>query len=185
MQAGMPPGLRRLQFVTLTDVLIFCIGLAWIRILTREKKMRLTVANDDRTADIGRDVSAAAKAMVAAKSRDDLPIFFSPGDSVLTLKSSKNEAEYMDRLTTLLLSRTGIGTFDFYVPRKPGFLGSVGAVVKRILWRLLRYQHDRVAFQQNFINIQLTAAIEFMQAEYEHKIDVLEKKVAALEKRGT
>ena len=146
--------------------------------------MRLTVANVDRTGDLGQEIARAAGAMVAAKTRDELPIFLSTGDSVLSLRSAKKEGEYLDRLTNLMLSRTGVGTFDFHIPRKPGLLGSVVATIRQFLWKVLRYQHDRVAFQQNSINIQLTAAIEFMRAEYEQKIETLEKKVAELEKRG-
>jgi len=146
--------------------------------------MRLTVANSDVTDGLGQEVSSSARAMVAAKGRDELPIFLQVQDSVLSLRSAKNEADYLDKLTTLMLSRTGIGTLDFHIPRRPGFVGNCGAALKRLLWKLLRYQHDRVAFQQNCINIQLTAAIEFMRAEYEHKIEALERKVAELETKG-
>lgn len=146
--------------------------------------MRLIVADRDRTSDLGQEIAGAARAMVAGKAKDDLPIFLAPGDSVLSLRKAKNEAAYLDSLTTLMLSRAGTGTFDFYIPRKPGLLGGIGASVKRFLWKLLRYQHDRVAFQQNSINIQLTAAMEFMRAEYEQRIAALEKKVAELEKKG-
>lgn len=146
--------------------------------------MRLEVAGRDRSGDLGRDIAGAAGTMVAAKTEDELPALLEPGKSVLSLRSSKNEAEYLDRLTTLMLSRTGVGTFEFYVLRRPGLLGNAGAALKRILWKLLRYQHDRVAFQQNSINMQLTAAIEFMQAEYEQRIEALEKKVAELEKKS-
>jgi|APCry1669188910_1035180.scaffolds.fasta_scaffold62932_2 hypothetical protein len=146
--------------------------------------MRLTVANSDVTDGLGQEVSSSARAMVAAKTRDELPIFLQVRDSVLSLRAAKNEADYLDRLTTLMLSRTGIGTLDFHIPRRPGFIGNCGAALKRFLWKLLRYQHDRVAFQQNCINIQLTAAIEFMRAEYEHKIEALERKVAELETKG-
>ena len=146
--------------------------------------MRLRVADKDMTGDLGREIVDAARDMAASKSKDELPIFLRPEDSVLSLRSARNEAEYLDRLTTLMLSRTGIGTLDFHIPRKPGLVGSAGAAMKRILWKLFRYQHDRVAFQQNSINIQLTAAIEFMQAEYEQRIRALENRISDLEKKG-
>ena len=146
--------------------------------------MKILVAGVDRSADLGSEVVGAAKAMVAAKTAGELPPSMAPGASVLTLGCSRNEGEYLDRLTTLMLGRAGIGTYDFYVPRTRGLPGSVAAVLKRLLWKLLRYQHDRVAFQQNAINTQLTAAVEFMQAEYELRIDALAKRVAELEKKG-
>ena len=146
--------------------------------------MKIVVTGADRSEDLGQEITNAARAMVASRGRDELPVFLATEDSVLSLRDAKTEAGYLDRLTTVMLSRTGVGTFDFYIPRKPGPLGSAGAAVKRFLWKLLRYQHDRVAFQQNSINIQLTAAIEFMRAEYQQKIVTLEKKVAELEKKG-
>lgn len=146
--------------------------------------MKIVVTGADRSKDLGQEIASAARAMVAAKAKDELPVFLAAADSILSLRAAKSEAGYLDGLTTVMLSRTGVGTFDFFIPRKPGPLGSAGAAVKRFLWKLLRYQHDRVAFQQNSINIQLTAAIEFLRAEYEHKIATLEKKVSELEKKG-
>ena len=146
--------------------------------------MKVIVAGEDKSESLGGEIAGAAKAMVSAKGKDELPRFFGPEASALSLRSSKNEAEYLDKLTTLMLSRTGVGTYDFYIPRKPGLLGSFTAAVRRVLWKLLKYQHDRSAFQQNSINIQLTAAIEFMRAEYEKKVSALEKKVIELQKKG-
>lgn len=151
-----------------------------IFILTNWEHMRLTVANNDVTAGLGQEVSISAKAMVADKARDEV----SAEDSVLSLRLAKNEADYLDRLMALMRSRAGTGNYDFHVPRKPGLVGNLGALLKRVLWKLLRYQHDRVAFQQNSVNTHLTAALELMRSEYEHKIEVLERKIAELEKRG-
>ncbi|MEI6971337.1 MAG: hypothetical protein WCL44_07430 [bacterium] len=141
--------------------------------------MRLIVANTDRSADLGQQVSAAAKTMVASVPKDELPGV----TGVLSLRSVKTEAEYMDKLTTLLVERSGVAAVDFHVPRKQGVMGAVSAAVKTFLWKVLRYQHDRMAFQQNCVNFQLTASVEFLRAEYERKIKALEQRVAELEKK--
>jgi len=65
----------------------------------------------------------------------------------------------------LLRYRDAFDTYDFDIPRKPGPVGSVMARVKKALWKLLRYQHDRIAFRQNLINSLFTNAVEFEMAE--------------------
>jgi len=143
--------------------------------------MKLFIAGADRNLDLGLEISEQAGTMVAEKKKDELPIFLEHGDSVLSLRAAGSESEYLDKLVTLLLSRAGVGTYDFYVPRKPGLIGNLAAFLKKALWKLLRYQHDRIAFQQNSINIQLTSNAEFMRAEYNRKIMALEKRIAELE----
>jgi hypothetical protein len=140
--------------------------------------MFISVANRDRTADLGPSIRAAAQAMGrrahAPKPLED--IF-----TALSLREAKSDAEYLDRLVHLLWHKTGVATVGYYVPRRPGPLGWFTAQARALFWKLLRYQHDRVAYQQNMINTQFTVALEFMHDQFRQELATLRQRVAELE----
>ena len=53
--------------------------------------------------------------------------------------------------------------------------------LKTVLWKLLRYQHDRTAFQQNLINELAIDALEFQQDRLDRELTELQQRVAGLE----
>jgi hypothetical protein len=61
--------------------------------------------------------------------------------------------------------RDAFDTYDFDIPRRPGIFGAMMTGFKKVLWKLLRYQHDRIAFRQNLINGLFTNAIELEMTE--------------------
>jgi hypothetical protein len=142
--------------------------------------MKLHVAGRDRSEDLGHQVTGEARRLAA---RDDAPEFLDYPFSAVSLNSSGSGAEYLDRMLNLLTDKTGVSTEPFYIPRKPGPLGTLAAACKRLLWKVFRYQHDRVVFQQNMINLQLTAAIEFMHKEHSKETAALRERIAELEGR--
>ncbi|MDD5679075.1 MAG: hypothetical protein PHW60_13970 [Kiritimatiellae bacterium] len=145
--------------------------------------MKLSVAGQDRTYDLGRDLHRQAEAMErTAASRKLAP--FPPEISALALARAPSEAEYLDRLIGLIGCRDAIDTLDFAIPRKPGVAGLFMARLKAFLWKLLRYQHDRIAFRQNLINTQLTSALAFEIAQRRKETVDLKRRVAELEKQG-
>ena len=50
-----------------------------------------------------------------------------------------------------------------------------------MLWKLFRYQHDRMAFQQNSINELVISSIDFQQTSTRRHVDELEQRIQALE----
>jgi hypothetical protein len=92
-------------------------------------------------------------------------IFLPPSISALRLRDARDEREYVDILTELVRLRHHIDTLDFRPPRRPGLLGAIMGRLRMLLWRLLRYQHDRMAFRQNQVNSCLMALIEFQGLE--------------------
>ena len=141
--------------------------------------MKVVVAGKDRTAELGPALSAGAQAMVG---RDHAPKMLEEVYTSLSLRDAGNDAEFLDRLVLLLWHKTGVATVGFYMPRKPGPLGWIGAQLRRALWKVLRYQHDRIAYQQNMINTQLTVALEFMHEQYKGHIAELRTRVEELER---
>jgi hypothetical protein len=99
--------------------------------------------------------------------------------SALSLRDAASEREFLDRFIDLTRRKHHADTFRIDVPRRPGMGGAALARVRQFLWKLLRYQHDRMAFQQNLINSQFAAAIEFQKDEARR----VEGRVAELEKR--
>ena len=73
--------------------------------------------------------------------------------------------------------RYAVSTESFPIPGKPGASGSLLRKVKGFLWKLLRYQHDRMAFQQNSVNELMISAADFQQA----RIAALEQRIQQLE----
>lgn len=135
--------------------------------------MNIYVSGRDRTADVGRQVAEAAAAMAANGTID--PLFSE--HSALALKRAKDGDEFTRWFVALLRIRHGVRTTDFYISHGPGFRGKLALRLRQFLWRLLRYQHDRMAFQQNLINGKMIKGLEFQQ----ERMDELRDRIARLE----
>ena len=140
--------------------------------------MNLTVAGKDRSGDLGRDVAAEAARLRASGTVGAL----SPEHSALALKAAADRADYLRRYLDLLRLRHGLRTADYYIPRGPGWRGRIAVALKTVLWKLLRYQHDRLAFQQNAVNELAIDALEFQRDETERDLADLKRRVADLER---
>lgn len=140
--------------------------------------MKITVSGKDRSNDLGPQLAAKAASLKESCSIAAL----SPGHSALTLRESADGDDYQRRFIELLRMRHGVRTTDYYIPRGPGLRGLAALAVKTLLWKLLRYQHDRMAFQQNLINELAIDALEFQQDRLEEELAVLKRRVDGLEK---
>ena len=134
--------------------------------------MNITVAGKDRSGDLGPAVLEQAAALRAAGSAGAL----SPEHSALSLSRAADGDDYLDRFVDLIRMRHGVRTTDYYIPRAPGWRGRVSVALKTFLWKLLRHQHERIAFQQNLIN-----ELEINSAEFQR--DLLKQEVAELKRR--
>ena len=137
--------------------------------------MRLIVAGQDRTADIGAEISRRAARHQGALSP------WSAQDSALSLKASRDRADYLNRFGKLLRLRYAVSTESFPIPGKPGVAGSLMKKLKGVLWKLFRYQHDRMAFQQNVINELVISGLDFQRETSCQTIRDLEDRIKALE----
>lgn len=136
--------------------------------------MKITVAGQDRSSDLGQAVSAEAARLQAAGGIGAL----ASDHTALRLKVDDPRQDYLGKFIDLLRIRHGIRTTDYYIPRGPGLRGKVAVAVKTFLWKLLRYQHDRITYQQNAVNELTINALEFQQA----RIEELERRLVRLEK---
>lgn len=145
-----------------------------------KQHMRVIVAGQDRTETLGAQIRESARRRAAAGA----PRFLSPEHSALRLKAAHDQAEYLKVYNRLVGMRHGIHTEIFAIPHHPGRVGSMGARIKKLLWKLLRYQHDRMAGQQNLVNELVIAGLKFEREETCRAIARLEARVARLETRG-
>ena len=137
--------------------------------------MHLIIDGKDRSSDLGVTLARQAVRHQGALSP------WSSGDSALSLKDSRNAADYLDRFRRLLRLRHALSTETFPIPARPGIAGNLLRTFKGALWKLLRYQHDRMAFQQNSINELVMSYVDFQQAASRRQMAVLEERLRALE----
>ena len=145
--------------------------------------MKLSVAGQDRTHDLGRELRRQAAVMERGETNHKpKPSLVAP--DIIPLARAQSEVEYLDQLVGLIRCRNAVDTLDFAIPRKPGVVGRCMTRLKALLWKLLRYQHDRIAFQQNLINAHLTNALEFEVTQRQKETADLKRRVAELEKQS-
>lgn len=143
--------------------------------------MKISIAGKDCSADLGPALAAEAARLKASGGIGAL----SPGHSALTLRESADGDDYVHRFVGLLRLRHGVRTADYYIPRGPGLRGWLAVAVRTFLWKLLRYQHDRMSFQQNLINELAIDALEFQQGHADREWADLRRRIERLEQART
>lgn len=126
--------------------------------------MKILIAGQDYTQELGKEIrqkAAALKKLTGRAAPPEVSVEIGAG----ALQKASSDADYLNHFVRLLRYRDAFDTYDFDIPRKPGPFGAIMAGIKSFLWKLLRYQHDRIAFRQNLINGLFTSAIEFEMAE--------------------
>ena len=140
--------------------------------------MKITVAGQDRTGDLGSAVAAEADRLRTGGGIGAL----APDHTALRLKRSRDLDDYVYHFIELLRMRHGVRTSDYHIPRGPGLRGTVAVAVKTFLWKLLRYQHDRLTLQQNLINELEINSAEFQRDRLKQEIAELKRRIDSLEK---
>ncbi len=111
------------------------------------------------------------------------PQIVSPEIGASALAGADSDAGHHANFLRLLRYRDAVDTLDFDIPRRPGPVGGCWQRAKRLLWKLLRYQHDRIAFRQNLINGLFTQALENEWRLRCRETAALRARVEALENR--
>jgi hypothetical protein len=134
--------------------------------------MRLEVAGKDRSSDIGCELLEEA----GRRSASPLSVRVERELPILDLKSAACVADYQDVHVDLLRARSCVDPSRFRTPVGRGPGGRLRHLLRRFFWKLLRYQYDWLAFEQNAINVQLAYELEFER-------DLRRKQIAALTDR--
>lgn len=138
--------------------------------------MKIMIAGQDCTKELGGKIRQRAVELKKLTGRA-APPEVSVEIGALALHKAASDADYLNHFVRLLRYRDAFDTYDFDIPRKPGVAGSIMARIKKVLWKLLRYQHDRIAFRQNLINGLFTSAVEFEMAERKRTDDELNRRL--------
>lgn len=141
--------------------------------------MIITVAGQDRT----HELRACLNAAMAPRNPKRFPRFLPKTISAITLLDSASNADYLARLLKLVRRRDTVNALPFEIPRKPGLFSGMATIARSFLWRLLRYQHDRIIFQQNLINMLFTSALENELLQRESEIRLLCARIDSLERQ--
>lgn len=137
--------------------------------------MKLLVNDRDRGPDLGTELTRHAhqrpESGLAARIEKERPL--------LSLSSAGTGAEYLERHIELLRSRNCADPAAFTMPGGRGLMG----IVRRILWKLTRWQTDSHAFAQNAVNVQLAYELEFEKQERRQETAELLRRIDTLEDR--
>jgi hypothetical protein len=144
-------------------------------------RLRITIAGRDRAQDLQPALNTEAEKAFARSGRAHYP----PELLATSLCGCRNEREFLDRLLVLTRRKSHVDTSHFDSTRRPGIAGMVWASIRQKLWRLLRYQHERVFFRQNMVNSQFVSAVEFERDLLLSEITRLEERLDRLERRQT
>lgn len=137
--------------------------------------MYLGIAGQDRSADTGADLARRAARHRGPLSR------WSEADSALSLREARDTQDFLERYCRLVRLHTAASVADFPIPGRPGAAGTLLRQLKAFLWKLLRYQHERMAGQQNAINGLVAHAVDLQRAASREALAALEQRVQVLE----
>ncbi|HOO78314.1 MAG TPA: hypothetical protein PLI51_05960 [bacterium] len=73
---------------------------------------------------------------------------------------------------------------DFPIPVKTPVLGAAAVLLKKIIWKLLKFYTFRLFSQQKEFNARSTVLIQAMVLRYEQKLAALEAEIARLREEG-
>lgn len=138
--------------------------------------MKVLIAGQDCTKTLGEGIRQRAARLKKLKGRA-APPRVSTEIGALALRKAFSDVDYLNNFVRLLRYRDAFDTYDFDIPRKPGIAGALMAKIKKTLWKLLRYQHDRIAFRQNLINGLFTSAVEFEMSERKRTDDEINRRL--------
>ena len=147
--------------------------------------MKVTVSGQDQTDAIAAELHSRLEKM---QQHPDRPHYLFDFKSARSLQGCESESEYLDTFLHLLTWRSGLGTQEFKIPGQSDLKGRFMTRLRVKLWHFLRYQHDRMAQQQNPVNWNITTALELlrieqkrMDSEYRSRLEALEARLAERE----
>ncbi len=108
--------------------------------------------------------------------------YFGPREaSALRMASAGDDSEWLALWMQILPQRAGIALDGFTIAAQPGFRGRVLQRVRSLLWRVFRYQHERVAYRQNLVNAHMVTAIRFHYLQMVNECAELRGRIEQLE----
>ena len=96
----------------------------------------------------------------------------------------QDDDQFMEQYLRCLRQIVPVDINDFEIIEKRGTLRPLMILLKKTIWKLLKFYTYRLWSQQNQTNGVLLAAIEMMDRRHKTEVEALRKRVEELEKRG-
>lgn len=118
------------------------------------------------------DLAESLRARVdATRGHPDAPPPRAAMHAATRLADARDESDYLRLLLELCHAHTDLVTTPPLDNARPGWRGRLGKVWRRLLWRLLRHQHEHMAAQQNAINRQWAALFGLLHDEFNRRLE--------------
>ncbi len=143
--------------------------------------MQITVAGQNRSDELGPilEQNVSGRSAIA-----DIQARIDEQADVLALKEFRTSTAFLDAFTQLVSRKGYVQPDTFPLPCAQGPASRVFGSLRRVLWKLTRWQSDAMAFQQNAANQQLAGLLAFEKAERERQVQALQERLDALESGG-
>ncbi len=92
----------------------------------------------------------------------------------------QDESQFLQFYLKAILRTWAIDINDFSIPRKPGFVGAAELVLKKTLWKLLKFYTFRLFSQQREFNSQVSYTLAAIHKDYTARVYTLQKQILAL-----
>ena len=125
------------------------------------EQTQILIDGHDRTAEFAKSMAAAVQAMEQRKDS----VFLPPHLSALRLREARSGAELGSLYADILRYRCHVDPSAFFLPPPRTLRQRAMNLLRRLLWKVLRYQHERMFFRQNLINSHLTGLLDLQARE--------------------
>ncbi len=122
---------------------------------------QIVIGGCDRTAELLEPMAGAVRAMEERKDS----VFLPEHVSALRLACVRSGTELALEYARLIRYSQHVDPGAFCLPPPRGAKGRVMHALRMVLWKVLRYQHERMFFRQNLVNSHLTGLLELQARE--------------------
>jgi hypothetical protein len=122
---------------------------------------QILIGGREVTPDFAPAMNAAVRQMEQRKDS----VFLPPHMSALRLRTARSGSELGATYADLLRYRHHVNPAAFFLPPARNLRERVLNGMRRLLWKVLRYQHERLFFRQNLINSHFTGLLDLQARE--------------------
>ena len=104
----------------------------------------------------------------------------------LLLRDIRDPGEFFRQHLAAIVRSWAIDINDFEIIRKKeGILGNLEILLKKVIWKLLKFYTYRLFSQQREHNFQISNTVTLMEKHYREKLGSLEKELSLLKDQRT
>lgn len=100
--------------------------------------------------------------------------------AALELSNVKNEADFLKYSLKVIQQTWDIDLGDFPIYSKGGIFGKPAVLLKKVIWKLMKFHTFRLFSQQKEFNCQVVNAICSMNKRWESEIEEIKKRLGDL-----